>query len=702
MSLVNKNYQYEEYFSDPFVGVYENIISSEECSHFISLAKNNLKRSLVSEEKKGIISDGRTGRNLWIDHNHDNITKKVGERIAEIVGIPLENAESFQIIHYGEEQEYRNHYDSWVHDYSEKTLRCMKWGGARLKTALCYLNSVTEGGGTKMTKLNKIIQAKKGRMLVFENTYKDNHNRHPLSEHAGMPVIIGEKYAFNLWFKEYNSKQLYSLYNPAYYDMKIPKMENIPINTNNSNIKWNYSAITVPQLNNYKNILNSLKGIPNIIKLHKSKEIFKINSYINTDVSKEILNKCKFNTKERRDCWLQLSENPLLIKTIEDTIGIDQSFFENINVVEYKENIVHNKHFNAYDLYSDIGKKHTKILGQRIFTISLLLSDNISMDYPRMNFDFKNGDILIYKNVVENTLIRDNEMQRSIKCNHGNGYLANIYIRNKNKNGEELIKTYVENKSEYNTESKYENYIETLDIVFDKFKNNKIIKNWEGFKSFKYIFKGNFDKFKQYINEYNTIRLTSNNKSCLNNNNLIVDYDLNDKLPIQIVNNVLDKKLLDLLQKYYKETILDQVWELGDRQSKRYKSHNEPMSRFLHYEFLPLIEKITGRSLKPTYTYLSAYIKGADLPPHTDREDCEYTVSFIVDKPENFNWNIYIHKLQQNVKHKGRYDKKPPLEECVPVDCDVGGLMLFQGTDHIHFREKLEGDYYNILLLHYR
>ena len=31
----------------------------------------------------------------------------------------------------------------------------MKWGGARLKTALCYLNSVTEGGGTKMTKLNK-------------------------------------------------------------------------------------------------------------------------------------------------------------------------------------------------------------------------------------------------------------------------------------------------------------------------------------------------------------------------------------------------------------------------------------------------------------------------------------------------------------------------------------------------------------------
>ena len=41
------------------------------------------------------------------------------------------------------------------------------------------------------------------------------------------------------------------------------------------------------------------------------------------------------------------------------------------------------------------------------------------------------------------------------------------------------------------------------------------------------------------------------------------------------------------------------------------------------------------------------------------------------------------------------------VEECEAVDCDAGGLMLFQGTDHIHFREKLEADYYNILLLHY-
>ena len=305
--------------------------------------------------------------------------------------------------------------------------------------------------------------------------------------------------------------------------------------------------------------------------------------------------------------------------------------------------------------------------------------------------NFNKGDLLLYKNVINNSVKRDSDMQRSIVCKKDNGYLANIYIRCNNKNGGKLIEV----------DSKSENYIETLNYVLEKFHNNKVKRQWNGFKSFKYNFKGDFNKFKKYVNCFNTIRCSLEGKTCLNKTNMDNDYNLDAKLPIQIINNVLDSNILALLQKYYKETIKNQVWSLGDSQSKRYKSHNEPMSRFLHYECLPLIEKIVGRSLKPTYTYLSAYVKGADLPPHTDRPECEYTVSFIVDKPKNCKWNIYVHKIQQEEKYKGRYDEKPPIDECVSVDCDAGGLMLFQGTDHIHFREKFEDEYYNILLLHY-
>ena len=47
---------------------------------------------------------------------------------------------------------------------------------------------------------------------------------------------------------------------------------------------------------------------------------------------------------------------------------------------------------------------------------------------------------------------------------------------------------------------------------------------------------------------------------------------------------------------------------------------------------------------------------------------------------------MYLHKTKQPEKYKGRYDFTPPKEECIPVDCRENGLMIFNGTDHIHYQ----------------
>jgi prolyl 4-hydroxylase len=204
--------------TEPFVATLDNCLTQEECEHMIRISKPAMKKSLVSFDKIGVESSGRTSQNAWIQHDHDEITKRIGEKIAKIVGMPLENAEAFQVIYYDTSAEYRNHYDSWEHDGSEKTLRCMKNGGARLKTALVYLNDVEKGGSTRLNRLNIDVLPNIGKLLLFENTYTGTNVRHPQSEHAGMPVIKGEKYAFNLWFKECRAKKLYSEFNPGYYN----------------------------------------------------------------------------------------------------------------------------------------------------------------------------------------------------------------------------------------------------------------------------------------------------------------------------------------------------------------------------------------------------------------------------------------------------------------------------------------------------
>ena len=760
-SLKNKVFS-----TDPFVGTYDNVLSDEECQHFINISKNSLKRSLVSTAKKGVVSSGRTGLNTWIPHNHDEITKKVGERIAKIVNMPLENAEAYQVIYYGVSQEYRQHYDSWDHNGSEKTLRCMKFGGARIKTALCYLNNVKKGGGTRLNRLNVTIPAEKGKLLVFHNTLSEtNHVRHPLSEHAGLPVEEGEKFAFNLWFKECNSKTLYSSFNPGYYSKIQDKSDVINISSKKSDEEEDDGSGNGEDdgSGNGEDDGSGNDKLTTILssKQHKTlvkdKDIFLLKSFVDSETCEQLVSKCKFNDRTRRDGWINLKTVSELTKKIESATNIPSQYYENINVVEYKAGVVHNKHFTAYDLQSDKGKQYTKLFGQRLLTISVFLSDKVGLSFPTLKSGtlFNKGDVLFYRNVSQKTNERDLDMERII-LNKGseNGYVANIYVREKGLKGDFLLgKNYFKNlksssnkddnvvtvenvellvkeakakaqtqaqaqaqaqakaaadeaqakatsKVESNQET--ENYMETFSEVMQKFRKKQVLKSWQGHKSFKYNFKGNFTKFKEYISEYNKIRSESENSSCLMSEHMNKDYELDEKLPLLIVENVINARLLDLLQRYYKETISENVWPLGDRQSNRYKSHNEPMSRFLQYEILPLIEKVVGRKMRPTYTYLSAYVKDADLPPHTDREDCEYTVSFVVDKPKGSNWNIYVHKIQQPIKHKGRYPEAPPLEECEAVDCGSGGLMMFQGTDHIHFREKLDFDYYNILLLHYR
>jgi prolyl 4-hydroxylase len=202
LKLSDTEYKITYIYDSPKIFSITNFLTEEECDHMIAIGKPNLKRALVSDKREGVVSAGRTGKNCWIRHRTDEITYTIAKRIAGLINIPLTKTENFQLIYYDKTQEYRNHYDGWLHDNSEKSNRNFKKGGQRLWTALCYLNKVTEGGGTHFPRLQKTVTAEKGKLVVFQDVYDGTTELHKLSEHAGMPVIEGEKYAFNLWFKD--------------------------------------------------------------------------------------------------------------------------------------------------------------------------------------------------------------------------------------------------------------------------------------------------------------------------------------------------------------------------------------------------------------------------------------------------------------------------------------------------------------------
>ncbi|WP_417465514.1 2OG-Fe(II) oxygenase [Kordiimonas sp.] len=187
---------------DPRVYTIANFLDGAECRHLISRAKTEeMKRATVSGETDGVISDGRTNDVCWLDHTGDPACKRIAHKVSGLVGMPLSHAEKFQIIRYGVGAQYKPHFDSF--DPSTPAgERNMKGGGQRLITVLGYLNVVAKGGSTDFPKLNISVPAEMGKLLVFHNCLPGTTDRHPLSLHAGRPVEEGEKWAFNLWFRE--------------------------------------------------------------------------------------------------------------------------------------------------------------------------------------------------------------------------------------------------------------------------------------------------------------------------------------------------------------------------------------------------------------------------------------------------------------------------------------------------------------------
>ncbi len=662
---------------DPKVITHRNLLTSEECSHLIKLGTPHLEASVVSDASGGHVSSGRTSRTAWIDHFHDEITTKIANTISKIVNMPIENAEKFQLVHYGVTNEYKAHYDSWDHNKSEKTLRCIKYGGPRMVTALIYLNDVEEGGSTRFTKLNIDVNPEVGKLLVFENTLENSIDKHPLSEHAGMPVMKGEKYICNLWFRQYNKSKLYSEMNPKYYD-------NIPSDNN---------TVTI------EDISETLQTLSN------KKNICKQDKFLNESECASLIEKCEFSDAKYPSAWLKNNEFPGIIVKISSLCNVVPSYLENMNVIKYTSGQSHGPFHDAYDVLSEKGRKYTDRLGQRVKTITICLSESLRYEFDRLNMSVicHKGTLICYDNVVETTQRDVDISHRIINSSQNDCYLVNLYVREKDKNGN-VNQSYnlkhpilEENITLETKEISDEIYVDTLSHVLKLFSEGKVSVNWRGHNSFNYSFRGDFDYFKDCILKFKSLR---DSGLGLNINNVEgKTYEFDEFNPVY-VGNVVNDDMLNLLKSYYRKTISDKVFLLGDKQSNRFKAHNEPMARFLQYELLPLIEKITQKKLRPTYTYLSSYVKDSDLPAHTDRADCEYTVSFLVNK--DADWPIYLHKVKQPVKFKGRHGSNPDKDECISLDSDIGGLIIFNGTDHLHFRENYSGEFYDILLLHYR
>ena len=401
----------------------------------------------------------------------------------------------------------------------------MKYGGSRLMTALCYLNDVEEGGGTDFPRLETSVKAVKGRMVCFENTLKGTHNKHPLAEHAGMPVIKGEKYAFNLWFRECPRTMLYKDFNPEYYKRGEPIIrKRIEDNLKREQNGWNVSSVKqedYPLIVNY-NLKDTISTSAEFI----DKPIYnlrKIENFLDDDLRQKIINNLNFTKENVRDsCWVKKTMVPELTQKIEEIVGIPEEFYENFNAIQYGPNERHCDFHDAYDLTSAAGKKWCDTLGQRIYTVVVFLTENVkyNMSVLRQEYTSKKNDILIYKNSKQNSNQRNDAYKHSIVNDSDKaGIILNLYVREKSRQkntiyqNKSVVKMLDNKKIEVKEAPVYkngrninlkimekENYTETYEKLFQDFKQNNFSMRWSN-KSLTFTHKLSEQVFKNFLRD---------------------------------------------------------------------------------------------------------------------------------------------------------------------------------------------------------
>jgi hypothetical protein len=132
------------------------------------------------------------------------------------------------------------------------------------------------------------------------------------------------------------------------------------------------------------------------------------------------------------------------------------------------------------------------------------------------------------------------------------------------------------------------------------------------------------------------------------------------------------------LRRYLRQQVRAGVFRLGDGQSpRRYVAHNEPVTRFFHEQLTDLVSDVAGEPLKPSYVYAASYQSGAKLAKHTDRPQCEFSITLCVDftpEPEGETpWPIHL----------------DTAEGTVTVSQALGDGLMYRGTKLPHYRGPL-------------
>lgn len=156
---------------------------------------------------------------------------------------------------------------------------------------------------------------------------------------------------------------------------------------------------------------------------------------------------------------------------------------------------------------------------------------------------------------------------------------------------------------------------------------------------------------------------------------------------MQVIENIISPdvcKIVDtaIHQTYQKLKENNPNNKFGDGLVKEsFSAYALPETEQMLVSLTPIISRLIGRELYPTYSYCRIYLPGAVMKPHTDRAACEFSMSLCVGGDP---WPLWFE-----------------LDKPTPITINPGSAVLYPGLELTHWRETYQGTGCTQVFLHW-
>lgn len=171
-----------------------------------------------------------------------------------------------------------------------------------------------------------------------------------------------------------------------------------------------------------------------------------------------------------------------------------------------------------------------------------------------------------------------------------------------------------------------------------------------------------------------------------------------------IVRNLFDSSIHEAIIGFLDERVPLMPVGLDETEFVRTYAHNVPFFVNIHKKLVDTANQIFGEKVKPSYSFLSMYKDNGICPLHIDRDQCRYTIDYLIRQDQPEPWPILIgdHMTDDAREQVFTESLHPTEEEAIQariaienwhrVELNPNDAVCYSGTHSWHYRpERLRG-----------